>query len=304
MKIDRLMGITLHLLKYGKTSSAKLADKFEVNARTVMRDIDTLCQAGVPITSTRGVNGGYEIMSTYVLDKHLASGDDYKNIISALRSMSTAYKSKTIQETIDKITLLAQDGEAAVELDLSAAHENVDTNYLISTLDGAIEDKKAVRFSYTNNANETHVVLAEPVGVVYKWYNWYLIGYCLKNKDYRMYKLVRMESLSVTDRDVTAEHSLRKVMDGWSDTQNIIEVKAVGRAQIRAKCREYLNVEITKELENGDFEFTIRVPENETFWLGVLLSFGDNVKIIEPLSVIGKITQTCEKLLDIYGKRT
>lgn len=62
------MSITVYLLKHGRTSAAKLAEHFEVNSRTIIRDIDTLCQAGIPISSTYGVNGGYEILDTYVMD--------------------------------------------------------------------------------------------------------------------------------------------------------------------------------------------------------------------------------------------
>lgn len=302
MKIDRLMGIILHLLKNGKTSAAQLASKFEVNTRTIMRDIDTLCQAGIPITSAYGVNGGYEILDTYVLDKHLGNERDYKNIINALRSMASAYKNKTIQETIDKITLLTENKETAIELDLGAAHENVDTNALISTLEKAVNAQRTVQFLYTNNANASHIVSVEPVGVVYKWYNWYLIGYSTKHEDYRMYKLVRMEALSVTEQSITRKHSLSKVMEEWSDTQQITEIRAIGSAQIKIKCREYLNIEITREFENGDFEFCIHVPQNETFWFGVLLSFGNKVKVLEPQSIIDKISQTCEEVLSIYRR--
>ncbi len=39
MKIDRLMGIVVYLLNNGRTSAQKLAEKFEVSSRTIMRDI-------------------------------------------------------------------------------------------------------------------------------------------------------------------------------------------------------------------------------------------------------------------------
>lgn len=300
MKIDRLMGILLHLLRHGKTSAAQLAEKYEVTVRTIMRDIDTLCQAGIPIASVYGANGGYEILDTYILDKHFASDYDYQNILTALRSMASAYENKAIQETIQKIELLSGNEESVMTLDLGAAHENMGSNLLIQHLEKAIMDKRRVAFSYTNSQNVTHEVIAEPVGVIYKWYNWYLIGYSMEHHGYRMYKLVRMEQLSVTEQAIAGVHSLKKVMDEWTDTQKSIEIKAVGNAQIKAKCREYLNIEITRELGNGDFEFRFFAPETETFWFGVLLSFGNQVQILEPQSVIDKIMHICEELSERY----
>ena len=59
-------------MNYGKTSAQQLAEKFEVSVSTIMRDMEALEQAGIPIKSTVGVDGGYQILDTYVMDKKLA----------------------------------------------------------------------------------------------------------------------------------------------------------------------------------------------------------------------------------------
>jgi predicted DNA-binding transcriptional regulator YafY len=69
MKIDRLLAITIYLLNHGKTSAQFLAQHFEVSTRTIMRDMDTLCLAGIPVVSTYGVEGGYEIMETFKMQQ-------------------------------------------------------------------------------------------------------------------------------------------------------------------------------------------------------------------------------------------
>lgn len=304
MKIDRLMSITIYLLKHGRTSAAKIAEHFEVTPRTIIRDIDTLCQAGIPISSTYGVNGGYEILDTYVMDKQLVNHHDYKYIISALKTMASAYENSKIQETIDKIEVLTKEKSTAIEMDLSVVHENIDTNETISILEGAIEQKRVVSFWYTNNENVSHQIKVEPVGVIYKWYNWYLVGYSPEHDDYRMYKLVRMENIEVTEDGISKEHSVEKAMKEKRDDQKITKVRAIGKACIKAKCKEYLKIEIVKEYDNGDFEFCIQVPETETFWYGVFLSLGNKVKIIEPVNIIEKIKQSCQEILEIYGETT
>ena len=57
MKIDRLYAITLYLLNHGRTSGSELAKHFEVSNRTIQRDIDSLCLAGIPIISINGNTG-------------------------------------------------------------------------------------------------------------------------------------------------------------------------------------------------------------------------------------------------------
>ena len=71
MKIGRLMGIVVYLLNNGRTSAQKLAEEFEVSARTIVRDLETLDQAGIPIQSFYGVEGGYQIMDSFVLEKQV-----------------------------------------------------------------------------------------------------------------------------------------------------------------------------------------------------------------------------------------
>ena len=67
MKIDRLISIVVYLLNHGRTSAQKLAEEFEVSSRTIMRDLESLDQAGIPIQSFYGVDGGYQIMDSFVL---------------------------------------------------------------------------------------------------------------------------------------------------------------------------------------------------------------------------------------------
>ena len=63
MKIDRLIGILSLLLQKDLITAPELAETFEVSRRTINRDIDALCQAGIPIQTTQGVGGGIRIMS-------------------------------------------------------------------------------------------------------------------------------------------------------------------------------------------------------------------------------------------------
>ncbi len=128
MKIDRLLAITMFLLNRETVSASALAERFEVSKRTIQRDIDTLNQAGIPITSVYGVEGGYEIMDGFKLTKQIAGVDDYLNIIIALKGLSTAYESQKINETLDKALYAMQGGEQQIFIDFSAAREGTLVN--------------------------------------------------------------------------------------------------------------------------------------------------------------------------------
>ena len=67
MKTDRLIGILSILLQEEKTTAPELAEKFEVSRRTINRDIEDLCKAGIPIRTAQGTGGGISIMDGYCI---------------------------------------------------------------------------------------------------------------------------------------------------------------------------------------------------------------------------------------------
>lgn len=114
-----------------------------------------------------------------------------------------------------------------------------------------------------------------------------------------MFKLIRMDNLQATEIKNTKDHNPSEIKMK-ENTENTVHIRLCGKTSIKAKCREYLNGRITKEFENGDFEYCFSVPEHETFWYGVILSFGNKAKIIEPQEIKERIVKTCREIQIAY----
>ena len=54
MKLDRLLGIIIHLLNHESVSASRLAERFQVSVRTIQRDIISISSAGIPVYSVNG----------------------------------------------------------------------------------------------------------------------------------------------------------------------------------------------------------------------------------------------------------
>ena len=76
MKIDRMIGILSILLQQEKVTASYLAEKFEVSRRTINRDIEALCMAGIPLVTKQGTGGGISIMEGYKLDRTLLNASE------------------------------------------------------------------------------------------------------------------------------------------------------------------------------------------------------------------------------------
>ena len=82
MKIDRMIGILAILLQRDSVTAPELARRFEVSRRTILRDVDSLCRAGIPIAARQGTGGGFAIMEGYRVDRALLTGSEMQAILA------------------------------------------------------------------------------------------------------------------------------------------------------------------------------------------------------------------------------
>lgn len=303
MKTERLYAITVYLLNHGRTSASELAKHFEVSLRTIQRDIDSLCLAGIPVAAVAGAAGGYEISDRFELDKEYATADDYTHILTALRGLASATMDPKVKYTLEKVAHMSKPDDYGIVLDFSVLREGDST--ILQLLQTAVALKHAVEFLYTNNRNETRTHNVEPIAVLYRWYAWYLLAYSKVKDDYRTYKLVRMRNLKMMDQPFEREHAsadaILKKMD-QSDSRTYTEILVKCREAAKMRVVEYLKGTITQEFSDGSALVKATIVEEEQFWLGTLLSLGDQAEIIAPEEIRSRVLAAAEKIVSLYKK--
>ena len=123
MKIDRLIGILSILLQQEKVTAPYLAEKFEVSRRTIIRDVEALCKAGIPIVTAQGREGGISIMDGYRVDRTLLTSREMQSILTGLKSLDSVSGSNKYQQLMDKLSvkqglILVADSHIAIDLSL------------------------------------------------------------------------------------------------------------------------------------------------------------------------------------------
>ena len=104
MKIDRVIGILSILLQQEKVTAPYLAEKFEVSRRTINRDIEALCMAGIPLVTEPGQNGGVSIMEGYKIDRTVFTTQDMQAILAGLRSLDSISGTNQYQQLMEKLS--------------------------------------------------------------------------------------------------------------------------------------------------------------------------------------------------------
>ncbi|MEG6613316.1 YafY family protein [Pseudoclostridium thermosuccinogenes] len=305
MRIDRLIGITMYLLNRNVVSARELADKFEVSVRTIVRDVEALNMAGIPISSSTGAKGGYEILDTFKLNKQITNMDDYLFIIAALKGMCSAYDNKKIESTLEKLLAVSgcKNDNQRIFLDFGVAKEGENIPEYVHMLENAISEEYMVEFDYTDSENRTNHRIIEPLALTYKWYAWYLFGYCTYKKDYRFFKLNRINNLIITKASFEHKHtSIAELLEAqWSnDRRTYWNIKLLCKAEVKVPVMEYLKGRVLEEHETGDFIISLHYPENERMWFSLLLGFGDKVKVLEPQELKDRLLQKANEIQNLY----
>lgn len=306
MKIDRLLGIVIYLLNHDIVNAGVLAEKFEVSPRTIQRDMTVLNLAGIPVTSVHGSNGGYGIMDSFKLKKQITDKNDYINIVTALKGMCSAYDNKKLSETLEKLLSVSgrkQQTDADVKLDFSVSREGRYIDDYLKIVQKAINEKHIIKFEYTDSVGKKTLQSAEPITALYKWYSWYLFAYSLSKNDYRMFKIARMRNPEISEKffpdkyqdidKLLAEHEKH-------DVRRYLNVKLLCKSSIRISAEEYFPNGNIAELENGDFILDFTAPEGERGWMGILLTYGSKIKILEPRDLKEAFIKKAEEIIETY----
>jgi predicted DNA-binding transcriptional regulator YafY len=289
MKIDRLIGMLTLLLQKDWVTAPELAEKFEVSRRTINRDIEDLGKAGIPIVTRQGSGGGISIMEDFKLDRMLLSKRDLKDILAGLRSLDSVNGSLHYEQLMEKLSVGSSDfltGDQSILIDLSSWYKET-LAPKIDLIRMAIDEGKLLYFQYFSASGEGERQV-EPYYLIFRWASWYLWGWCENRKDYRLFKLNRMEELFM------AQHSFEKRDVKIPDLSNQrifpanIKVKALFDGSCKWRLIEEFGSNSFTEQEDGKlfFQFNYSDQDNLISWL---LTFQDKVTLIEPVAIREKI---------------
>ena len=201
MKIDRLIGILSVLLQEEKTTAPELAERFEVSRRTINRDIEDLCKAGIPILAVQGSGGGISIMDGYRMDRTILTSRDMQMILAGLRSLDSVSGTRYYGQLMEKIQTGSSEfisGKDSILIDLSSWYK-ASLTPKIDVILSSIENRKLLEFRYYSPSRESSRTI-EPYYLVFKWSSWYVWGWCTTKEDFRLFKLNRMDSVAETDQ--------------------------------------------------------------------------------------------------------
>jgi predicted DNA-binding transcriptional regulator YafY len=233
----RLLTILELLQTYPSLSGAELSRRVEVTPRSVRRYIQMLQDMGIPIETTRGPGGGYQLRPGFKLPPLMFTDQEATAIVLGLLGSSwleLGQSSMAIEGALAKVLrvlplhIRKQLNAITSHLVLSPHDQEARPDAgLLLTLSEAIQQHHRVTFAYRSHRHEITQRSVEPYGLAGWWGRWYLAGYCCMRHDYRLFRLDRMDEVQmlaetfVRDDSFDYEAYIQAQLTGGSSSQPI-----------------------------------------------------------------------------------
>ena len=292
MKIDRQLGILSILLQQDSVTAPYLAEVFEVSRRTINRDIEDLCRAGIPITTRQGVGGGISIMEGYKVDRTMLTQGEMQDILAGLRSLDSVNGTNRYGQLMEKLSIGSSDfmvGNQSVLIDLSAWYKD-SLAPKIEMIRSAIAQHRRLEFYYYSPRQES-MRCVEPYYLIFRWSSWYVWGWCKTREDFRLFKLNRMDKVTmveafVPERDIPMpDLSNERIFPGG------ISVKALFDPDCKWRLVEEFGPDCFTVQEDGLLLFQADYTDKENL-ITWLLSFRDKATLLEPETIREELRQS------------
>lgn len=282
MKLYRQMAMLNVLVERKSVTASELARQFEVSKRTVLRDLDELLMAGIPIVTVQGKNGGIRISEDYKVDKYLLA----KSELSSIKAGLSGIASVGLMDENHWLTERLCDEVPLVSINLASHYKDSLSGKIRHIIQG-IEKAQCISFTYygmSGNSKRT----VEPYYIQYQWNAWYLIAFCKKRKAMRTFKLNRLwDETVLNERFEKREIDRRNYCNGSHLTEDF-DYQAVFKSDVEYLLVEAYGPNSYERLTNGHLLMKASYTD-EAYILRWLLGFGDAIISIEPQELANKV---------------
>ncbi|QSO50751.1 WYL domain-containing protein [Alicyclobacillus curvatus] len=319
MRADRLL-MELGLLQTeDKVTAERMAEKLGVSIRTIYRDIESLCMAGIPVVAEPGQYGGYSLPSGYKANiTGLMSTDIYPLVLRQLGSAFRDLRMRSVDDAVTKILGNVPDWQKNRLLLLRERFMVDQVGWfsdetpigLFSSIESAVMNNQPLHAVYEDAGGKTREYVLQPYGMVYKAGVWYLVAY--DNNRFKSYRLSRfldvsvMEALFERQPDFVLHQFWENSVREYQSLNECVEVRFLVDTDFLHKLPQFLGEGARKTVHSA-------VPHHASGWylmdwtfesvntmVSQILSMGHYVQITEPAWAVSLISEIVAKTARLY----
>lgn len=314
-KTERQLAILLELQRRKVLKGEELAEKLETSVRTIYRDIQALSESGVPIIGAPG--HGYSLIEGYFLPPVSFTVEEAVSLLLGAEFIEQRFDnqySQSAQSSRGKIEVILPDPirhetdriRSGIRFRLQSEDpelgEREKSN--IKTIRIAMMEGKKIHFKYTKRISESEnsretIRTAAPFGLVLVQGGWLLVAQCDLRGEHRHFKISRMSDVSTMIESFELPRDFNLHTYRPADDRHVT-IRTVFKPEVADKVDEskIYFMEHAELLPNGYYvDFRVRYAEELLHWI---LSWGSNVKVLEPESFRSRVKKEVESMLKNY----
>jgi len=209
----RLLTVLELLQARGRIGGAELAQRLEVDIRSVRRYVTMLQDLGIPITSERGRHGGYRLRPGFRLPPLMFTEDEALALTLALlaaRQLGVAGAAPAFEGALAKVDRVLPETvrqevravQEALVIDVPKA-DTPPAPDVVLAFSAAARDRRRLRIRHESGSRETTREV-DTYGLVYRRQRWYAVGWCHLRSDVRVFRLDRVLEAAPVDATFVA----------------------------------------------------------------------------------------------------
>jgi predicted DNA-binding transcriptional regulator YafY len=316
-KNDNMLAILWMLNSGAKITAKQIAERLEINIRTVYRYIDSLCASGVPIVSDAGQNGGYSLLNDFINAPLLFDVDEQKAILhAAVFAKEAGYPfNEALSRATEKLKMYSnREQERILKRHLTGFEvisRDIDPSVKpkLVELERAVANEYSVEIEYrTSREEEPRQRVIDPYGVIY-WNNkWYTIGFCHLREEIRSFRAERILQINRTQMTFKRPEAfsakkffLQNLLPDLANKDRVVSVVIRGRAEALddLSIHWFLGHHL-KERTSNQAVFLLDERVMNGYVPHFLLSYGRAIEIMEPESLKKRMAAIASELMEYY----
>ncbi len=307
MRADRLLSALLLLQAHGKLSSKALAERLEVSARTIHRDMESLSASGVPVVATRGALGGWQLDEAW---RTRVPGLDTAELQALLmaqpRAIGDPRLAASAERALSKLmaAMPASMREQAATMrqrlyvDPTGWRGTTENLAALPIVQEAVSRDRVLKMDYRAPKKPSSERTVNPLGLVAKGTTWYLVAGTAAGL--RTFKVSRIDNPVMLDRtfDRPPRFDLPAVWKESTDEYRkarryatTLRADPAAAGTLRTWCR------VVSESSGHDESVTLCVDfEDADEACFMVLGLGASVEVIEPADLCDRVAANVEAI--------
>jgi predicted DNA-binding transcriptional regulator YafY len=316
MRADRLLSILLLLQQGRRFTARELAERLEVSERTILRDMEALCAAGVPVTADRGSGGGWRLPQSYRTDLTGMNTAEIQTLFFAKSSrllgdlgLDKAADAALIKLLASLPAVARQGVEMTWErlhVDGAGWYQSREAFPFLSLVQQAVWQERMLAMVYRRGDNTTSERVVDPLGLVAKGSVWYLIA--SHDGEMRSFRVSRIIEATITDQPCArpvdfdlAAYWERSVVEFKANVPRYpVTLRASPEFLPRIRRSKYLHIDWEKETsEDGWTELSV-IFEMEHEACDYIMRAGPEAVVLAPAELRERVRATAASIVDLY----